>query len=74
LSNGETSTGNGDGGLQLKRSLGLPAAIAIVVGSMLGIGIFIIPPEVAGLTQNIGLFFGVWITIWTALLWPIDAL
>ena len=42
------------------RSVGLFGAVSFVVGSMLGIGIFIVPPEVAGLTPNLGFFFGVW--------------
>ena len=45
----------------LKRSLGIPAATAIVAGAMLGIGIFIIPPEVASLTHHVGVFFGLWL-------------
>ncbi len=44
-----------------KRSVGMFGALSFVVGSMLGIGIFIIPPEIAGLTQNLSVFFGVWL-------------
>lgn len=44
-----------------KATIGLGGAIAIVVGSMLGIGIFLNPPLVAGHVPNAGWFLGVWI-------------
>ena len=45
----------------LQRTLGIPSATAIVAGAMLGIGIFIVPPEVAALTDNMGVFLGLWL-------------
>lgn len=43
------------------RHLGLAPALALVAGSMLGIGIFITPPQVAGSVPNSGWFFAVWL-------------
>jgi APA family basic amino acid/polyamine antiporter len=41
--------------------LGLPAAIALIVGVVIGAGIFKAPAMVAGMTGNAGWMFGAWI-------------
>ena len=43
------------------RPIGTPAALSITIGSMLGIGIFLFPPQVAGHLPTLGAFFGVWV-------------
>jgi APA family basic amino acid/polyamine antiporter len=43
------------------RVVGLGGALAIVAGSMLGIGIFLIPHVVAGLLHTPGWFLGAWL-------------
>ncbi len=43
------------------RVVGLPGALAIVAGSMLGIGIFLTPRVVAGLLHTPAYFLGAWI-------------
>ncbi len=43
------------------RVIGTTAALSITVGSMLGIGIFLFPPQVAGHLPTPGAFFGVWV-------------
>jgi hypothetical protein len=42
-------------------SLGLPSAIALVVGSMIGSGIFIVPADIARLTRSPALFIATWL-------------
>ncbi|PKN45525.1 MAG: hypothetical protein CVU59_08830 [Deltaproteobacteria bacterium HGW-Deltaproteobacteria-17] len=44
-----------------KATIGLGGSTAIVVGSMLGIGIFLNPPIVASHVPNAGWFLGVWV-------------
>ncbi len=44
-----------------KATIGLGGSVALVVGSMLGIGIFLNPPLVAGHVPNAGWFLGVWV-------------
>lgn len=44
-----------------KASIGLSGATAIVVGSMLGIGIFLTPPIVAAHVSGVAWFLGVWV-------------
>lgn len=44
-----------------KASIGLSGATAIVVGSILGIGIFLTPPIVASYVPNTAWFFAVWL-------------
>lgn len=46
---------------QLKRSLGLPSAIMIVMGSIIGSGIFLTPQSIAATVQVPGLMIWVWI-------------
>lgn len=57
-------TGRGGGGLMaatLRRDLGLPAAVAVVVGSMIGVGIFLGPRVIAQYLPTPGLVMLVWI-------------
>jgi len=44
-----------------KATIGLGGSVALVVGSMLGIGIFLNPPIVAGHVPSAGWFLGVWV-------------
>lgn len=46
---------------QPPRVLDLPGALAVVVGSMLGIGIFLAPSQMAGAVTDPLVFFAVWI-------------
>ena len=45
----------------LPRSLGLVAAIAVLVGTTIGSGIFRVPATVAARVGEPGLFMGVWV-------------
>jgi APA family basic amino acid/polyamine antiporter len=56
----------------MKQSLGLFSATAIVMGSMIGSGIFIVDSEIARLTNSPALFIGAWVV--TAALTIIAAL
>jgi len=49
------------GGPQLARALGLPSAIAVVVGTTIGSGIFRSPASIAREAGSVGVFFAVWI-------------
>jgi basic amino acid/polyamine antiporter, APA family len=42
-------------------TLGLPSAVALVVGSMIGSGIFIVPADIARLTRSPALFIATWL-------------
>ena len=58
------SDGSGGGGSiepGFVPSLGLPSAIALVVGSMIGSGIFIVPADIARLTRSPALFIATWL-------------
>jgi len=44
-----------------QRAIGLRSGLAIVVGSMLGIGIFLAPAQMAGAVTDPLAFFGVWV-------------
>ncbi|MCK5573368.1 MAG: amino acid permease, partial [Bacteroidetes bacterium] len=57
---GTAQTGNGQGG-QLARRLGLTSAITVVVGSVIGSGIFLTPQNVAAAVQIPGVMILVWI-------------
>jgi APA family basic amino acid/polyamine antiporter len=46
---------------QLKQALGLPSAIAIVMGSMIGSGIFIVPADIARGVNSPALFIAAWL-------------
>lgn len=46
---------------ELKRQLGLPTAILVVVASMIGTGIFITTGEVLGMTQNAFVLLMLWV-------------
>lgn len=50
-----------DSGVVVKGKLGLVAAVAVVVGNMVGIGIFLTPAEVARASPNIWMYLGIWI-------------
>lgn len=45
----------------LRRALGLPAAIAIVVGTTIGSGIFLVPKDMIAHTGTPGMVFAVWV-------------
>ena len=45
----------------LKRALGLPSAVAIVMGSMIGSGIFIVPADIARNVASPALFIAAWL-------------
>ncbi len=45
----------------LRRALGLPAAIAIVVGTTIGSGIFLVPKDMVAQVGTPGMVFAVWI-------------
>ncbi len=57
-----TSTEKTDAGsgVQLSQTLGLFSATAIVAGSMIGSGIFLVAAEIARITQSAGLFLAAW--------------
>jgi APA family basic amino acid/polyamine antiporter len=57
---------------QLVQSLGLFSSTAIVMGSMIGSGIFIVDAEIARVTNSPALFLGAWVV--TAILTMIGAL
>lgn len=47
--------------MKTPRVIGVPAGLAIVIGSMLGIGIFLAPSQMAGAVTDPWVFFGMWI-------------
>ena len=57
---------------QLVQSLGLFSSTALVIGSMIGSGIFIVDAEIARGTNSPALFLGAWVV--TAILTMIGAL
>lgn len=48
-------------GVQLSQTLGLFSATAIVAGSMIGSGIFLVAAEIARITQSAALFLTAWV-------------
>ena len=56
----EKTGGLHGGSLGSGKTLGVWSATAVVVGSMLGIGIYIVPPQVAELAGGSWWFFGLW--------------
>jgi len=46
---------------ELARTVGVPGALAIMMGVMVGSGIFASPPGIAAATQNAGLILGAWL-------------
>ena len=62
----------GGGGTQLVQSLGLFSATTIVVGSMIGSGIFIVDSDIARLTDSPALYLAAWVV--TAVMTMICAL
>src|SRR3984957_18535542 len=59
------SGGRADGGSQMVQSLGLFSATTLVVGSMIGSGIFIVDCDIARLTDSPALFLAAWIVTGT---------
>lgn len=57
---------------QMTRSLGLFSSTALVIGSMIGSGIFIVDAEIARVTNSPALYLGAWVV--TAILTMIGAL
>jgi APA family basic amino acid/polyamine antiporter len=49
-----------DSGLD-HRSVGLTAGVALVLGNIVGIGIFLTPRTVAGASANLWMYFGLWV-------------
>jgi len=47
--------------LELVRGLGPAAAMAMVVGHIIGTGVFLVPSSMARATGSVGLVFLVWI-------------
>ena len=45
----------------LKRTLGLPGCISMIIGIMIGSGIFISPKAVLSTTNSIGLCLIIWV-------------
>lgn len=58
---GAESGSTGTGRLELVRGLGAWAAVAIVVGTMIGTGIFLVPSSMATNARSVGLVFLAWI-------------
>lgn len=46
---------------KMPRVIGLVSAVAVVAGSMLGVGIFLFPPAIAAYSGSIGWFFLLWV-------------
>ena len=63
---------NSSPGPQMVQSLGLFSATTIVVGSMIGSGIFIVDCDIARLTNSPALYLGAWVI--TAIMTMICAL
>ena len=67
-----TETGSQTGEVRLAQTLGLFSSTAIVAGSMIGSGIFLVAAEIARITQSAGLFLAAWVV--TAVMTIIGAL
>jgi basic amino acid/polyamine antiporter, APA family len=66
LDSGAPNSGGGaGGGSQMVQSLGLFSATTLVVGSMIGSGIFIVDCDIARLTDSPALFLAAWIVTGT---------
>jgi APA family basic amino acid/polyamine antiporter len=61
----ESDVPNSGAGLQMMQSLGLFSATTLVVGSMIGSGIFIVDCDIARLTDSPALFLAAWIVTGT---------
>src|SRR6202167_535018 len=59
------NSAGGAGGAQMVQSLGLFSATTLVVGSMIGSGIFIVDCDIARLTDSPALFLAAWIVTGT---------
>ncbi len=57
----DEKTAPGAGGLELKRDLGLNAATAVVIGTVIGSGIFLVPKAMILKVGSLDLLFLVWI-------------
>ena len=72
MANQNPSSSPAAGAPQLVQSLGLFSSTALVIGSMIGSGIFIVDAEIARGTNSPALFLGAWVV--TAILTMIGAL
>lgn len=61
MSTAETAKATGGGGLDLVRGLGPWAAASMVIGTMIGTGVFLVASSMARSAGSVGLVFGVWI-------------
>lgn len=55
-----SSTSNGDAGIQMKRDVGLIGGVAVIVGTMIGSGIFASPRYVLMFSGSVGMALVVW--------------
>ncbi|XP_033625653.1 b(0,+)-type amino acid transporter 1-like [Asterias rubens] len=60
LQDGDTDSQDGSKGLKLKRQVGLISGIAMIVGTMIGSGIFVSPKGVLRQTESVGMSLIVW--------------
>ena len=51
---GSQRTTRNEDGVQLKRNMGVIGGISIIVGTMIGSGIFVSPTGIMAMTQSIG--------------------
>ncbi|MGO8932774.1 MAG: APC family permease [Terracidiphilus sp.] len=61
----DSGSPNSGAGLQMMQSLGLFSATTLVVGSMIGSGIFIVDCDIARLTDSPALFLAAWVVTGT---------
>ncbi|KAF6132984.1 solute carrier family 7 member 8 [Phyllostomus discolor] len=71
-SESETGPGEGEGGVALKKEIGLVSACGIIVGNIIGSGIFVSPKGVLENAGSVGLALIIWIV--TGLITAVGAL